>query len=100
MLIRPETPEDSHPIRAVHAAAFEPRAAPGMEPVEARLGSELRGGRAPIPPLSLVAVQDGVIAGHVCCSPARLADDGETSVGLGPLGVLPDRQRSGVGSAL
>jgi putative acetyltransferase len=100
MLIRPETPEDSHPIRAVHAAAFEPRAAPGMEPVEARLVSELREDGDLILRLSLVAVHDGVIVGHVCCSPARLADDGETSVGLGPLGVLPDRQRSGVGSAL
>jgi putative acetyltransferase len=100
MLIRRETPQDSQSIGAVHAAAFEPRAAPGTTAVEARLVSELRDDGDLLLRLSLVAVQDGVIVGHVCCSHARLDDDGETAIGLGPLGVLPDRQRSGIGSAL
>jgi putative acetyltransferase len=34
----------------------------------------------------------------VVCSPATV--DGQPSLGLGPLGVLPDRQRRGVGQAL
>jgi putative acetyltransferase len=61
---------------------------------------ELREDGDLIAPLSLVSVQDGVIVGHVCCSPARLGDDKTSTIGLGPLGVLPGHQRDGVGKAL
>jgi putative acetyltransferase len=47
---------------------------------------------------ALVAEKDGVVAGHVQLSRAWI---GETSLlVLGPIGVLPDRQRRGIGSAL
>ena len=51
-----------------------------------------------IPELSIVAVRDGGIVGHVVCSRATV--DGQPSLGLGPLGVHPDSQRRGVGQAL
>ncbi|MEU5260242.1 N-acetyltransferase [Amycolatopsis sp. NPDC021455] len=98
MLIRRETPADRAAIHAVHSAAF--RREEGVTPVEAPLVDELRAEGDLIGALSLVAVHDGDIVGHVCCSRARLGDDARAAVGLGPLGVLPEHQASGVGSAL
>ncbi|MGW3958635.1 GNAT family N-acetyltransferase [Amycolatopsis sp. NPDC005003] len=98
MLIRRETPADQAAIHAVHREAFRREA--GVTPVEAPLVDELRAEGDLINPLSLVAVRDGAVVGHVCCSRARLGDDTTAAVGLGPLGVLPAHQKSGVGSAL
>jgi predicted N-acetyltransferase YhbS len=50
--------------------------------------------------VSLVAVEDGKVVGHVAFSRVRLEDaDGEW-YGLAPLAVQRDRQRQGIGSAL
>lgn len=99
MLIRPEQPSDAEAIRAVHVAAFEPPE-PG-EPSAWDLVDDLRACDAWLPALSLVAADvatPDTVVGHVVCSRASL--DGHPVLGLGPLGVLPARQRSGVGSAL
>ena len=98
MLIRRETPADQATIHSVHSAAF--RREPGVTPVEAPLVDELRADGDLVDALSLVAVRDGEIAGHVCCSRARVGDDTTSAIGLGPLGVLPAHQAAGVGSAL
>ncbi|WP_410670464.1 GNAT family N-acetyltransferase [Amycolatopsis sp. cmx-4-68] len=98
MLIRRETPADRPAVHAVHREAF--RREPGVIPVEAPLVDELRADGAVIGALSLVAVHDGEVVGHVCCSRARVGDDRTAAVGLGPLGVLPSHQARGVGSAL
>lgn len=47
---------------------------------------------------ALVAEEDGVLVGHIQFSRAWIGDVGV--VALGPIGVLPDRQGRGVGSAL
>lgn len=99
MLIRRETPEDRAAIHAVHADAFR-RSPEDPEPVEARLVDDLRADGDLIGALSLVAIRDGEVVGHVCCSPARLGDDATAAVGLGPLGVRRAHHRTGVGSAL
>ncbi|WP_410609634.1 GNAT family N-acetyltransferase [Amycolatopsis sp. lyj-109] len=98
MLIRRETPADHAAIHVVHSEAFRREA--GVTPIEAPLVDELRAEGDLINPLSLVAVRDGAVVGHVCCSRARLGEDTATAVGLGPLGVLPAHQAAGVGSAL
>jgi putative acetyltransferase len=98
MLIRREAAADQAAIHAVHSGAF--RREPGVTPIEAPLVDELRAEGDLIDALSLVAVRDGEIAGHVCCSRARVGDDTKAAVGLGPLGVLPAHQAGGVGSAL
>ena len=53
--------------------------------------------------LSLVAEIDRGVVGHVAFSPARieLAQGGEAeALALGPIAVLPDVQRDGIGSLL
>ena len=96
VFLRRELPGDQDGVFALHAAAF---ARPGEAiPQEAVLVQALRAAGDIVPELSIVAEQDGEIVGHVVCSRATV--DGQRSLGLGPLGVHPDRQRRGVGQAL
>ncbi len=88
VIIRPEEPADLSAIHAVVEAAFPTSA-------EARLVDRLRVDRDS--EISLVAVDDAVIVGHVLFS--RMTA-GLRALGLGPVAVSPDRQRSGVGSLL
>ncbi|MGH3025990.1 MAG: GNAT family N-acetyltransferase [Gaiellaceae bacterium] len=48
--------------------------------------------------LSFTALVDGGVVGHVTASQATVATD--PVVAVGPIGVLPDHQGSGIGSAL
>lgn len=99
MLIRRESPADIGAVRAVHAAAFLPFAPPGGTPVEPALLDALRADEGWLPRLSLVAEDPtGEIVGHVVCTRGHVGD--VPALGLGPLGVLPRRQRQGVGQAL
>ncbi|WP_406638037.1 GNAT family N-acetyltransferase [Amycolatopsis sp. WGS_07] len=101
MQIRQSTADDAPAIHAVHTAAFRPHN-PNVtgEIPEAKLVTELTADGDLLPALSFVAVQDGEIIGHACSSPGRLGDDPNAAIGFGPLGVHPDHQRSGSGSAL
>ncbi|MDQ4020322.1 MAG: N-acetyltransferase [Actinomycetota bacterium] len=93
MLLRREH-RDQSAVRAVHNAAF----GGGADTAEAQLVDDLRADGDVIAALSIVAVVHGDVVGHVICSRARIAD--RSSIGLGPLGVIPDCQRRGVGQAL
>ena len=78
---------------------FTPTTPPGTDPAEPGLVAALRADAAWIPALSLVAEdRDGTVVGHVVAT--RGTVDSTPALGLGPLGVDPDRQRDGVGSAL
>jgi putative acetyltransferase len=48
--------------------------------------------------LSLVALEDAQVVGHIFYSPASIGD--VQGAALGPMAVLPDHQRQGVGSKL
>lgn len=50
--------------------------------------------------ISLVAEVDDRIVGHIAFSPVTIADGSVDWYGLGPLSVLPDYQRRGIGKAL
>lgn len=50
--------------------------------------------------ISLVAEADGVLIGHVAISPVSISDGTSGWFGLGPISVLPQHQRQGVGSKL
>jgi len=43
---------------------------------------------------------DGRIVGHVAFSPVTISDDSADWYGLGPVSVLPEYQRRGIGKAL
>ena len=51
-----------------------------------------------IPEFSFTALADGGVVGHVTASNATVATD--PVVAVGPIGVLPDHQGVGIGSAL
>jgi len=50
--------------------------------------------------ISLVAELDGRIVGHVAFSPVTISDGTKGWYGLGPVSVLPEYQRRGIGKAL
>jgi len=94
--VRRERRVDEVAVAQVHRAAF---ARPGDDPpVEVTLLAQLRDDPAWLPDLSLVAVVDGEVAGHVVATRAW-ADD-TPALGLGPLAVRPERQRGGIGTVL
>jgi putative acetyltransferase len=87
--IRGEHPADPAAIRGVHDEAFG-------RPEEGALVDALRNNGAV--QLSLVASIGGRVVGHVLFSPASVGE--VVGSGLGPMAVLPEHQRRGVGSAL
>jgi putative acetyltransferase len=91
--IRPEKPEDIPAIRHVNTLAFG-------QPNEADLVDALR--RAGVLTISLVAVKDDLIVGHIAFSSVTIASDTNTieAIGLGPMAVLPEFQRQDIGSQL
>jgi putative acetyltransferase len=91
--VRPETPEDFRAVREVHERAFAPRHE------EANLVDALRAARAHVPELCLVALDRSSVVGHVAFSRAHLSS-GSAVLALAPIGVLPEYQRRGAGSAL
>jgi putative acetyltransferase len=90
--VRSERPADHDGIRRVNELAFE-------EPAEADLVDALRDTDAWLPELSLVAEESGDVVGHALFTVARL-DSGAEVLSLGPMAVLPEHQRSGIGGAL
>jgi len=96
VILRREVPEDQPAIFALHMAAFAH--GEGKDVPEAGLVDGLRNDGDAIAALSLVATLDLEVVGHVLCS--RASVDGRPLLGLGPLGVLPEYQRRGVGQAL
>lgn len=88
MLVRDEQPADHPAIRAVVEAAFGQAA-------EADLVDRLRRDGDAV--ISLVSVEHGAITGQVLLSRMQAPF---RALGLAPVSVRPDRQRSGVGGAL
>jgi putative acetyltransferase len=50
--------------------------------------------------VSLVAELDGRVIGHIAFSPVTISDGTRDWYGLGPVSVLPEYQRQGIGKAL
>ena len=92
MLIRMEEPDDHAAVRTVNTSAFESVA-------EANLVDALRKEADPI--VSMVAIDDKSIVGHIMFSPVTLSEHPQLNImGLAPMAIQPSRQRKGVGSAL
>ncbi len=93
MIIHREEPQDTAAIRLVNEQAFGGSG-------EANAIDQLRARGAAT--LSLVAVIDDRVVGHLFFSPATIEspDRSWPTLGLAPLSVLPDYQRQGIGTAL
>ena len=96
VVVRDEAPGDARAITEVTVAAFRDLAISGH--TEQFIVEALRTSRALT--VSLVAEMDGQIVGHVAVSPVTISDGTPGWYGLGPVSVLPEHQRQGIGKAL
>ncbi|NUN99002.1 MAG: N-acetyltransferase [Saprospiraceae bacterium] len=94
--IRPEQPSDIPAIHEVNHLAFG-------QAEEAVLVDNLRNSDAFIPGLSLVAVKEGQIVGHILFTKIKIKDDqgnAYNSLALAPMAVRPEFQNKGIGGQL
>jgi HAD superfamily hydrolase (TIGR01509 family) len=93
LLLRPEIPGDLPGVRSVNEQTFP-------TPAESNLVDLCR--QRDRVTLSMVAILGGHVVGHGLFTPVTLEPswDGRLAVGLGPLAVLPEFQRTGIGSRL
>ncbi|SEM41784.1 putative acetyltransferase [Syntrophus gentianae] len=96
MIIRNERKSDVEVISEVTKTAFENH--PHSEQVEQFIINVLRKSKALT--VSLVAEVEGEVIGHIAFSPVTVSDGSENWYGLGPISVLPEFQRRGIGKAL
>ena len=94
--VRPESPSDVSAIETLTTAAFLD--APHTSHTEQFIVAALR--RAGVLTVSLVAVEEGAVVGHVAVSPVVISDGAVGWYGLGPISVLPARQGQGIASRL
>lgn len=103
MLLRRERPTDVEAVHDLHRAAFAREATADSPAADGRLEADLvdalRSDGDLVPECCLVAEVDGVLVGHVAVSRATVGGE-PGALGLGPIGVLPASQGTGVGSAL
>jgi putative acetyltransferase len=91
-VVRHEAPHDHAAVHELNCVAFSGE-------IEATLVDKLRGSSGCI---SLVAAEAGRIVGHILCTPVKIDGpaSGVRTAGLGPMAVVPERQRCGIGSRL
>jgi putative acetyltransferase len=96
IVIRNETDADVSAIAEVTVAAF--RTLEISNHTEQFIIAALRAAKALT--VSLVAEVDGRVIGHIAFSPVTISDGTPNWYGLGPVSVLPEYQRQGIGKDL
>jgi putative acetyltransferase len=96
MIIRKEKNTDYKAITNVTIAAFKDH--PVSRQTEHFIINALRS--AGTLTISLVAEINGKIVGHIAFSPITISDGTTEWYGMGPVSVLPDHQKQGIGKAL
>ena len=96
MIIRNETISDIAAINEVTIAAFKNLAISNH--TEQYIINALRKAKALT--ISLVAEMDGQVVGHIAFSPVTISDGAADWYGLGPVSVLPEHQKNGIGKFL
>jgi putative acetyltransferase len=94
--IRTETDADVRAITDVTVAAFQTMEI--SDHTEQFIVTALR--KAGALTVSLVAELDGRVVGHIAFSPITMSDGTADWYGMGPVSVLPQVQRKGIGKAL
>jgi putative acetyltransferase len=96
MIIRKEILSDVGAITDITKAAFENH--PYSNNTEQFIINALRAANAST--VSLVAEMEEKLVGHIAFSPVTFSDGSENWYGLGPVSVLPDYQKQGIGTKL
>ena len=96
IVIRNETDADIGAITEVTVAAFKTLKISNH--TEQFIIEALRAAKALT--VSLVAEVDGHVIGHIAFSPVNISDGTQNWYGLGPVSVLPEYQRKGIGKSL
>lgn len=96
MIIRNEKKSDIEAISEVTKAAFKDH--PYSNQTDQFIIIALRAAAALT--ISLVAEVNGRVVGHVAFSPVAIAGSNHNWYGLGPVAVLPECQRQGIGKSL
>jgi putative acetyltransferase len=96
LILREETTADIEAISQVTIAAF--RTLPISNHTEQFIIKALRSADALN--ISLVAEIDERVAGHIAFSPVVISDGTKDWYGLGPISVLPEYQKQGIGKSL
>ena len=96
MIIRKETVADINAITEVTIAAF--KTLPVSNQTEQFIIKALRSAKELT--ISLVAEIDERVVGHIAFSPVVISDGTKDWYGLGPISVLPEYQKQGIGKAL
>ena len=96
IVVRSETDADVSAIAEVTVAAFKTLEISNH--TEQFIIAALRAAKALT--VSLVAEVDGRVIGHIAFSPVTISDGTRNWYGLGPVSVLPEYQRQGIGKAL
>lgn len=96
MIIRNEKDSDAEAISEITIAAFTNH--PYSKQTEQFIITALRAAHALS--VSLVAEIEGRVVGHIAFSPVSISDQTSDWYGLGPISVLPDYQKQGIGKAL
>src|SRR5512137_2625147 len=96
IVIRSETDADVSAINEVTVGAFKTLEI--SKHTEQFIIEALRAAKALT--ISLVAEVDGRVIGHIAFSPVTISDGTRNWFGLGPVSVLPEYQRQGIGKAL
>ena len=96
MIIRKEADADIEAITEVTIAAF--KTLPISNQTEQFIIKALRAADALT--ISLVAENNGRIFGHIAFSPVIISDGTKNWYGLGPISVLPEYQKQGIGQSL
>jgi putative acetyltransferase len=96
LVLREETIADFDAITEITIAAF--KNLPVSNHTEQFIISALRD--ADVLTISLVAEIDSRVVGHIAFSPVIISDGTKDWYGLGPISVLPEYQKQGIGKSL
>jgi predicted N-acetyltransferase YhbS len=98
VIVRPQEPRDYEATKVVYAEAFRRADQGDRVPLEVGIFVALWEAKDVIDGLSFTALAEDAVVGHVTASRATVGS--AAVVAVGPIGVLPDQQAKGIGSAL